>query len=137
MWFILVLLYLIILCVLVFVQYYIAKEFYFVAVAKGYETKKYFWICFLLGMVGYLLVIALPTQVQTDKNSFEKLQEVNNKPKNKFLKQFEVATAEVVNEAEEVVAEVARNEWKCNKCGKILPDYVGSCSCGNRQRENF
>ena len=87
---------------------------------KPYWVINLYVDMFFWGMVGYLLVIALPTQVQTDKNSFEKLQEVNNKPKNKFLKQFEVATAEVVN-----------------KCGKILPDYVGSCSCGNRQRENF
>lgn len=104
---------------------------------KPYWVINLYVDMFFWGMVGYLLVIALPTQVQTDKNSFEKFQEFNNKPKNKFLQQFEVATAEVVNEAEEVVAEVARNEWKCNKCGKILPDYVGSCSCGNRQRENF
>ena len=27
---------------------------------KGHIQKKYFWLCFLLGAVGYLLVVALP-----------------------------------------------------------------------------
>lgn len=40
--------------------YYIAKWFYEVAEEKGYHNKKYFWICFWLGWIGYLLVVALP-----------------------------------------------------------------------------
>lgn len=27
---------------------------------KGYSSSKYFWICFFMGLVGQLLVIALP-----------------------------------------------------------------------------
>ena len=42
------------------IDYLIAKEFYAVAQTKGHFHKKYFWICFLLGVIGYLLVIALP-----------------------------------------------------------------------------
>ena len=37
-----------------------AKEFYKASVARGWPEKKYFWICFLLPVIGYLLVIALP-----------------------------------------------------------------------------
>lgn len=40
--------------------YLIAKEFEFIALEKGYNGKKYFWYSFLLGIVGYMLVIALP-----------------------------------------------------------------------------
>ena len=42
------------------ISYYVAKEFYKAAVARGWPEKKYFWICFLLPVAGYLLVIALP-----------------------------------------------------------------------------
>ena len=42
------------------IDYIIAKEFEAAAIAKGYTEKKYFWYSFLLGIIGYLLVIALP-----------------------------------------------------------------------------
>lgn len=46
-------------CWLVF-AWFEAKWFYEVANEKGYNDKKYLWICFLFSIVGYLLVIALP-----------------------------------------------------------------------------
>ncbi len=42
------------------VSFFMAREFYKAAVARGWPQKKYFWICFLLPIFGYLLVIALP-----------------------------------------------------------------------------
>jgi hypothetical protein len=42
--------------------WFIAKQFYEVAQMKGYTDKKYFWITFWLGPVGYFLVIALPNR---------------------------------------------------------------------------
>lgn len=38
----------------------IAGWFSEVAREKGYSSSKYFWICFFMGLVGQLLVIALP-----------------------------------------------------------------------------
>lgn len=32
--------------------------------------------------------------------------------------------------------EVGPDQWQCRKCGKVLANYVGSCGCGNTQREN-
>ena len=52
--------YLIGIAVAIWIDWYIAKQFQEVAKAKGYHASKYFWICFWLGFVGYLLVIALP-----------------------------------------------------------------------------
>ena len=43
-------------------DYLIAKEFEFIATEKGYNGKRYFWYSFLTGMLGYLLVIALPNK---------------------------------------------------------------------------
>ena len=41
-------------------DYFIAKWFSEAAEDKGYDDRKCFWICFWLGFIGYLLVIALP-----------------------------------------------------------------------------
>ena len=64
-------------CALVlWIDYLIAKEFYFAAQAKGYYEKKYLWICFLLGAVGYLLVIALPNRASVRKEAYDDLPEL-------------------------------------------------------------
>ena len=61
-------------CALVlWIDYLIAKEFYFAAQAKGYYEKKYLWICFFLGMVGYLLVIALPNRASAKVEANDEL----------------------------------------------------------------
>ena len=52
------------------ISYYVAKEFYKAAVARGWPEKKYFWICFLLPPAGYLLVIALPDRGGPARGSF-------------------------------------------------------------------
>ena len=39
---------------------YIANCFYEIACMKGFHDKCYFWLPFLFGIVGYLLVVALP-----------------------------------------------------------------------------
>jgi len=57
---ILILFYIAIFIISIVISYFIAKEFYKAALMKGWNSKKYFWIPFLLGLVGYLLVIALP-----------------------------------------------------------------------------
>lgn len=51
---------LIIAALLIWLDWYLAKQFYEAAQDKGYDEKKYFWIAFWLNAVGYLLVIALP-----------------------------------------------------------------------------
>ena len=42
------------------VNFFIAKEFYKAAAMKGWNSRKYFWIAFLLPLAGYILVAALP-----------------------------------------------------------------------------
>ena len=52
--------YLVALVIVIWIDWYLAKQFYEAAKAKGHYEKRYFWICFLLTWAGYLLVIALP-----------------------------------------------------------------------------
>ncbi len=42
------------------IQYLIASTFYQIACQKGHEERKYFHFCFWLGIVGWLMVVALP-----------------------------------------------------------------------------
>ena len=44
------------------VDFFLAGQFAEAAAAKGYQDKKYYWICFWLGLPGWLLVIALPNR---------------------------------------------------------------------------
>ena len=43
-------------------NYLIAKEFAFIAREKGYPQKRYFWWVFLTGLLGIIMVIALPNK---------------------------------------------------------------------------
>lgn len=48
----------------IYLDVFIAQQFDEIAVMKGHLDKKYFWIAFFLGIVGYILIAALP-----DRNS--------------------------------------------------------------------
>ena len=50
----------IILLLALIVHYFVAVEFYKVAIMKGWSQRKYFFMAFLLWLVGYMLIIALP-----------------------------------------------------------------------------
>ena len=54
---------------LLWIAYLIANEFYKVAQEKGYSEKKYLWLPFLLGVIGFLLVIALPDRGNTSHHA--------------------------------------------------------------------
>jgi hypothetical protein len=57
----------VILILIFIINLYLADEFYIIAKMKGYNSKKYFWISFFLGIAGYLLIIALP-DLRRNKN---------------------------------------------------------------------
>lgn len=53
--------------------YYVAAEFRRIAAMKGYDEPRYLWWTFFLGLVGMLMVVALPqkaaapAEVKTDE----------------------------------------------------------------------
>ena len=57
-----VVVYIAVIALAIWLNWYIAKQFAETATEKGhgYAEGKYFWLCFLTGIVGYLLVVALP-----------------------------------------------------------------------------
>ena len=54
---------------LCFLEYYIAGLFYYIGVDKGYDAKVYLWMCTMLTVVGYMLIIAMPDR--SDKQQLE------------------------------------------------------------------
>ena len=63
-------------CLGLWVLWYMAKQFYEVAKAKGYYERKYLWICFWLTFMGYLLVIALPDRGNISQTALDELPEI-------------------------------------------------------------
>lgn len=57
--------YILILVFVLVVNVIMATEFQEIAKEKGYPQSKYFWYVFLFGIVGCLLVIALPNKGTT------------------------------------------------------------------------
>lgn len=49
-----------ILVIALVIDFLVANQFYQVAKEKGHNEIKYLWLSFFLGIIGYLLVIALP-----------------------------------------------------------------------------
>ena len=70
---------LVFLVIFFWINYLIAKNFYMIAQQKGYAEGKYFHFCFWLGLVGYLMVIALPDRaaLASKEPSFQNRQQTN------------------------------------------------------------
>lgn len=42
------------------IHWYLANQFLAIAEEKGHHERKYLWICFWLGLPGWIMVCALP-----------------------------------------------------------------------------
>ncbi len=62
----LLLFYVMLFILILIIHWFIAKEFYIIAIMKGFDERKYFWLPFLLGLIGYLMIIALPDRGSVD-----------------------------------------------------------------------
>lgn len=62
-----------------FVGAYVASAFQEVAEEKGFKnSRKYFWLTFLLGIVGMLLVVALPDRKGKDVGTNQQVDVAND-----------------------------------------------------------
>ncbi len=64
---------------LVWLQICVAKEFQRIAAMKGHTEKCYFWWTLFLGMVGMMMVVALPSnriEAQQENAADEELPEI-------------------------------------------------------------
>ena len=83
---------------------------------KGWMSKKYFWLCFFFGVIGYCLVAALPDRraCNTREELAKTQPEESKKPNSPFVP--------------------GGDEWRCPECGRINKNYVSSCACGATKR---
>ena len=52
----------------ILINWLISSCFYDVAEAKGFPKKRYFWMSFFFGFIGWFLVLALPDRGNTHQN---------------------------------------------------------------------
>ena len=90
---------------------YIANCFYEIACMKGFRDKRYFWLPFLLGIIGYLLVVALP-----DRN---KETATPAKPAPPLFRPQET--------------QKSVGKWACPDCGNVLSGDKKQCACGYKR----
>ena len=98
MWF----LYLLGCIIAIVIDYIIAKKFEEIAEMKGHEGRTYFWFTFIFGLVGMLMVIALPNAKAI---TIKTLPEKQPAP---------VSKNEVVAPAQK-----ATHSWRCDNCGNM------------------
>lgn len=122
------------------INYVIAKKFEEIAAQKGYDSSIHsFAMCFWLGFIGYIYVLALPDLVQReqmqilvrrnvqDKSGFansknEKKTKNNERIKLKEPKEQEKKTADVKNSGEIEIEEdnTQYEEFVCPNCNNEL-----------------
>jgi hypothetical protein len=56
------------------IDYFVSKTFQEIAILKGHSEDKYFWFCFFLGVAGYLMVVALPTNATVPVEASTKIE---------------------------------------------------------------
>ena len=112
------LLYILIAVVAIIINVVIASKFAEIAEMKGHEHDTYFWFTFIFGVIGMLMVIALPDMSNTMED---------NANKN--------ADTQVMSptNARASAPPVAGN-WKCT-CGRVNASYVSTCACGRSKHD--
>lgn len=111
--------------VLVFLLlYFVAKEFDRIAAMKGHNDRRYFWWTFLFGIVGMLMVIALPDLRKESRQT-------DVQPTPGPVRQ---PGPRVKSQQELDYAILKSGGWKC-VCGKINGRVSGFCTACGRSRQ--
>jgi len=128
MWF----LYLLSIAIALVIAYVIAKKFADIAEMKGHEGNTYFWFTFWLGVVGMLMVVALPNKngVCINNSPTTYVEPKQTTPPVAVI--APVATDKNPNKAKAPVsAEIKDSEKVCPKCGTVQKADRRVCwSCG-------
>ncbi|MBQ7565575.1 MAG: hypothetical protein IJT18_00505 [Oscillospiraceae bacterium] len=109
----------------------IAKRFQSIAEDKGYSGSGYFWLCLLLGVVGYTIVAALP-----DMTTRWMIKQMGSETVSNDTQRTGEAHPISSKAVDYTSATHNSSSWKCKKCGSVNAGYVSSCSCGQSKREN-
>ncbi len=132
--------YILILIAVLAICFYLASKAGEIADDKGYDGDKWKWICFWLGLVGYILVAAMPnlTMQATLKNIEAKLMKdgndshSSNNSSNSTMKSLSEMTplAPLASDSPQE-KKVERDGWVCKICNTRNADHDDFCNgCG-------
>lgn len=118
---------------LLVLNYFISREFSLIADEKGYDGHRYFHFCFWLGLIGILMVVALPDRGgQAAKVTPAAARDASQVPvafsndRKPHMPPIKTLTSRISNHYTGTVP----NPWRCS-CGTINPASRGSCdTCG-------
>ncbi len=106
---------LLLLVAIIVVWAFVALTFQDIAGEKGFYEKKYFWWTFLFGIVGCLMVAALP-----DRGYYARSMKNINGDSGKKPTTDLAYEERLLN----------NGGWKCPSCQKVNPESVTTCRCG-------
>ena len=112
-----------ILIIVLIIQIAVCVKFASIAEEKGYKGSSYFWACFFLGIIGFVMVAALP-----DRNLYYYISDLQNARDKTPIKYSEDSPLT------ERSAPPPQGSWVCS-CGRVNANYVSSCSCGKSKRD--
>ena len=105
----------------------ICKHFAEIAETKGYDKTKYFCACFFLGIIGQLMVAALPDMTLRFRiNGRQDKTETQSTPSPKTSNYSPIRSEQPLTPP--------TGNWVCS-CGRTNANYVSSCSCGVNKRD--
>ena len=107
---------------------YISEQFQAVAEDKGYTGRQYFWLCFFLGITGYILVTALKDK-QITKNVETEQAKANAEGSTNDTVQSNVGSEiEKGDEANAESTPVNNQRYICPKCGADVKYGDAKCN---------
>ena len=128
------------------IAFIVASEFSSIASEKGYDGTKYFWYTLFLGIVGALMVIALPnrnskinivqnvphtSEEYTSDNTSSGLTNKPNTPKNSTDTEYGSESVASSHEKNTTYKTTDQNTIICSSCGFEQPEGRAVCwKCG-------
>ena len=119
----------IVVMVVLFVQFRIADEFRNIARSKGHDANRYFWFCFLFGIPGYLMVVALPDRHLADGTG--SADSAESTPHTATMPSITGETADAwvgtySLKCERCVTWQSKTNTVCTKCGATFVNFIQS-----------
>lgn len=105
----------IVLIIAIAIDWYLASMAADIAAAKGYWESKWKWICFFFGIIGYILVAAMPDLATREE--LRKNRQSNGNSGN-LGAPSETETCSQSVSAVSVQHDV-KGQWRCKECGSI------------------
>ena len=119
-----------------FIIYIIADEFGNIAYEKGYgnsKYNKYFCYSFFLGIIGYMMVVALPPKAEVVEEKSETESYLSN-----CAGIFTSQNGSNISEKSSTWAyknSTKTNVWICKKCKRENQIYTMTCACGETKNK--